>query len=111
FTRVAASNEGTAIWTVPADGSAAPAALIAEPGDGGPDRPRYRSDGRRLLFHRLDGLWSARPDGTGQRLLAMTSNSEIVVSPEASLYAVGVPGGPTYVIDYAGSTQRRVGTH
>jgi dipeptidyl aminopeptidase/acylaminoacyl peptidase len=75
------------IWIVPADGSAAPRALVA--GEASESAPRYTADGRRLVYVSTAGgspqVWVAAADGSGARQvtkIAAGVMAPLVVSPD-----------------------------
>jgi dipeptidyl aminopeptidase/acylaminoacyl peptidase len=80
------------IWTVPADGSAAPRELIG--GDKTEDSPRFTPDGKRTVFiSNRDGapqVYIAQADGRGVKQLTKTSagvQPPLVVSPDGKTVA------------------------
>jgi dipeptidyl aminopeptidase/acylaminoacyl peptidase len=91
-TDIASGRRNGDIWVVPADGSAAPRALIT--GDKSESAPRFSPDGKRIAFiSTRDGapqVYLANADGSGVKKLtslAMGVQPPLVFSPDGSKVA------------------------
>ncbi|HXH07710.1 MAG TPA: S9 family peptidase [Vicinamibacterales bacterium] len=86
-TDLATGRRNADLWSVPADGSAPPRALVAS--EASETAPRYTPDGARLVYISTAGgapqVWVAAADGSGARQVTSLSagvQAPLVVSPD-----------------------------
>ena len=94
-TALESGKRNSDIWSVPVDGSSAPAALIT--GDKTENSPRFSPDGKRILFISTRAgdpqVFAANPDGSNVKQVTKLSGGvqpPIMISPDSKKIAVVV---------------------